>query len=65
MTSVSISADLVIRVGCSEMALSPREGLELAEELARKAFRRVLEEEAAKTRCRRDAPRIPVRGGRQ
>lgn len=46
--TISISDDLVVRLGKSEVALSPRAGLRLAEDLARKAFRRALDEEAEK-----------------
>jgi hypothetical protein len=46
--TLSISDDLIVRLGNAEITLSPRSGLELAEELARKSFRRALDEEAAK-----------------
>jgi hypothetical protein len=46
--TISISDELVVRVGNAEVALSPRAGLRLAEDLARKSFRRVLDQEAAK-----------------
>ena len=58
--TILITDDLVVRLGDAEVALSPRAGLRLAEDLARKSFRRVLDEEAAKAdadRSRRgDAP---------
>jgi hypothetical protein len=52
---VKISDDLVIAIGGAEQALSPRQGLALAERLARKAFRRVLAEEANRLPRRRAA----------
>jgi hypothetical protein len=43
---IRVSGDLTIRIGDAAVRLSPREGLRLAENLARKSFRRVLAEEA-------------------
>ncbi len=49
---ISIGDDLVVRLGEAKVALSPRSSLRLAEELARKSFRRALDEEALKRRRR-------------
>lgn len=46
---LNITDDLRITVGSSEIRLSPSQGLQAAEELARKAFRRVLAQEAEVT----------------
>jgi hypothetical protein len=46
--TIVITDNLVVRLGGAEVALSPRAGLRLAEDLARKSFRRALDEEAAK-----------------
>ena len=60
--TVSITGDLVLHVDGAEVALSPRAGLRLAEDLARKSFRRVLDDEAqkaadrARARAQRGAP---------
>jgi hypothetical protein len=40
--SFNISDDLRITVGTAEIRLSPAQGLDVAEDLARKSFRRVL-----------------------
>jgi hypothetical protein len=45
---IRVSGDLTVRIGDAAVRLSPREGLKLAENLARKSFRRVLAEEAVK-----------------
>ena len=52
---IAISDDLVVRLGNSEVALSPRAGLRLAEDLARKSFRRALDEEAVRAQSDRRA----------
>jgi len=43
---LSISDDLTLAIGAARITLSPRQGLELAEQLARKSFRRAMSEEA-------------------
>jgi hypothetical protein len=43
---IAIGDDLVMRVGIEAVRLTPREGLDLAERLARASFRRALTEEA-------------------
>jgi|HubBroStandDraft_4_1064222.scaffolds.fasta_scaffold113035_3 hypothetical protein len=52
---IAISDDLVVRLGNAEVALSPRAGLRLAEALARKSFRRALNEEAERAQSDRHA----------
>jgi hypothetical protein len=47
LPSFKITDDLRITVGGSEIRLSPAQGLDVAEDLARKSFRRVLAQEAA------------------
>ena len=55
---VSVSDDLVLRVDVTVLALSPRQGLALAEILARKSFRRLLDEEV--DRAQRQTNRRPA-----
>lgn len=43
---ISISSDLAVSIGDRRVALTPAQGLDLAEDLARKSFRRALAEEA-------------------
>jgi hypothetical protein len=43
---IAVGDDLVMRVGAEAVRLTPTEGLDLAERLARAAFRRALSEEA-------------------
>jgi hypothetical protein len=52
---ISITDALVVRLGGAEVALSPRAGLRLAEDLARKSFRRALDEEAERAQSDRHA----------
>jgi len=44
---IRVSTDLDISIGAARVTLSPSQGLDLAEEIARKSFRRALAEEAA------------------
>jgi hypothetical protein len=44
--SFNVTDDLRITVGGAEIRLSPSQGLQAAEDLARKSFRRVLSQEA-------------------
>ncbi len=46
MLQLTIADDLTLKIGRATVRVSPTEGLHLAETLARKAFRRALEEEA-------------------
>jgi hypothetical protein len=43
---LKLSDDLTLSVGAGVIRLSPTQGLEFSEELARKSFRRMLEETA-------------------
>jgi len=43
---IAVGDDLVMRVGAEAIRLTPSEGLDLAERLARASFRRALTEEA-------------------
>jgi hypothetical protein len=53
---------LVLRIGAEVVNLSPRDGLRLAENLARRSFRQMLEEEAKATSpARRAATRAADR----
>ena len=56
-----ISEDLRLTVGDSEVRLSPAQGLALAERLARKSFRRALDEEAAAPPARASKPAVKRR----
>ena len=44
---IDISEDLDFRLAGASVRLTPSQGLDLAEQIARKAFRRALAEEAA------------------
>lgn len=46
----TIGDDLTIRIGPATARLTPSEGLDFSEELARKSFRRALAEEAMELR---------------
>jgi hypothetical protein len=43
---IRISDDLTVAIGGSAVTLTPTQGLDLAEQLARKSFRRAMIEEA-------------------
>jgi hypothetical protein len=45
---IGVSDDLTVAIGAASVTLSPRQGLALAEMLARKSFRQALALEAAK-----------------
>lgn len=60
-----VSEDLVITVGNVAVRVTPRHGLRIAEDLARKAFRRILIEEAAKLTPGIDSQRPGPICGRQ
>jgi hypothetical protein len=61
---IEITDNLTIRIGCAELTLSPRQGLALAERLARKSFRRALDEEADRA-LRRPGRWPAVKGARR
>ena len=44
---IQVSTDLDVTIGGARVTLTPSQGLDLAEDLARKSFRRALAEEAA------------------
>lgn len=58
---LTITDDLRITIGDHGTTLTPTQGLHLAEDLARKAFRRALTEEAGLADVLRSAPRRPKR----
>jgi hypothetical protein len=47
MNTITIENDLTITIGRQRVQLSPRQGLDIAEQLARKSFRLALTQEAA------------------
>jgi len=56
---INVNAELVVRVGTSEVRLTPLQGLGFAEQLARAGFRRAITEEilaAAPDKAAPDAP---------
>ena len=57
MFPIQISDDLTLAIGKSSVTLTPSQGLQFSEELARKSFRRALTEEAGLTDT-------PPRGGK-
>jgi hypothetical protein len=48
MNAPRITTGLRLKVGAASVTLTPRQGLRLAEDLARKSFRRALAEEATR-----------------
>lgn len=60
---LTLSDDLRLSLGgCTDVVLTPRQGLSLAEDLARKAFRQAMTEEATKAGVPLDPP---IRAGRR
>ena len=58
---LTITDDLRITIGDHVATLTPTQGLHLAEDLARKAFRRALTEEAGLADALQPMPRRPSR----
>ena len=58
MNTLTIENDLTVSIGRQRVRLSPREGLAVAELLARKSFRRALAQEAEAEAARLDLAEI-------